>query len=213
MHILITVGPTREPIDEVRFISNRSSGKLGLAITQAAIDAGHKVTLLLGPVMIHSDLSRGCAVHRFETCAQLASLLRLHFADCDLLIMTAAVADYRPLIAATGKIVRQGKADGGLTLQLEPTPDLVAALAATRRSGQKIVAFALEAEDKLEQRAWAKLQRKAVDAIVANPLTTMEAAHINAILLTANGTRQSPGPMEKGPFAAWLIQRLEQLYT
>ena len=213
MRILITAGPTREPIDAVRFISNRSSGKMGIAIAQAAVDAGHEVTLLLGPVMMHGSLHETMRVYRFGSSAELKQLLEAHFPDCDVLVMAAAVADYRMERASEGKIKREsgGGRDAELTLRLQPTPDLVAAVASTKRAEQKVVAFALEEPAELESRAVAKMKRKGVDAVVANPLVTMDGGHITPLWLVADGGRAEPGRMTKPQFAAWLVDRLGEL--
>ncbi len=213
MRILITAGPTREPIDSVRYISNRSSGKMGIAAAEAAVEAGHDVTLLLGPVPVFGSLHDVMRVYRFNSSAELKQLLDAHFPDCDLLIMAAAVADYRVEQPTDGKIKREsesGDADG-LTLKLQPTPDLVAAVAGMRRADQKIVAFSLEEPGELEQRAVAKMQRKGVDAMVGNPLGTMDGDHISALWLTAAGDRIEPGSMTKQAFARWLIERCGDL--
>ena len=212
MQILITAGPTREPIDDVRFISNRSSGRMGLALAEAATDAGHDVTLLLGPVLAPAALHDRCRVIRFNCSQQLESLLTEHFPPCDLLIMAAAVADYRPLNPAAGKLPREPGRD--MMLRLEPTPDLVATAAATKRPDQRIIAFALEEPETLEPRAIAKMQRKRVDAVVANPLLTMEADEIAPLLLHADGRRESPPrtPLTKPDFARWLLTRLPPLF-
>lgn len=209
MKLLITAGPTREPIDDVRFISNRSSGRVGIALADAATEAGHEVTLLLGPVMMLTTIADRYDVHRFETCAELGALLSEHFREHDALVMAAAVADYRPVAKTAGKMPRQD----GLDLRLEPTPDLVAQVAATKRVEQRVVAFALELEDQLEDRAVAKMRRKKVDAIVANPLATMDATTIHPVWMTANGSIQRPGAMEKPRFAAWLVERVTELLT
>ncbi len=216
MRILITAGPTREPIDAVRFISNRSSGKMGIAIAEAAAHAGHDVTLLLGPVLAHGSLHDTMRVYRFGSSAELKQLLEAHFPGCDLLVMAAAVADYRMQEASEGKIKRQSEAEGSvgkseLTLRLQPTPDLVAAVASTRRPDQKIVAFALEEAGELEQRAVAKMKRKCVDAVVANPLGTMDGDHITPLWLTADGGRTEPGSMPKPDFARWLVDRFADM--
>ncbi len=225
MRLLITAGPTREPIDAVRFISNRSSGKMGIAIAEAAVDAGHDVTLLLGPVPVHASLHDSMRIYRFGSSAELKQLLDAHFPDCDLLVMAAAVADYRMQQVSDGKIKREsdtggtgGTGDTGdtggeheLTLRLQPTPDLVAAVASTRRPDQKIVAFALEESAELETRAVAKMKRKGVDAVVANPLGTMEGDHITPLWLTADGERTEPGSMPKPDFARWLVDRFAGL--
>ncbi len=209
MRILVTAGPTREPIDAVRFISNRSSGRMGIAIAQEAAKAGHDVTLLLGPVLMHGSLHEKMRVYRFGSSAELKQMLEAHFSDCDVLVMTAAVADYRTEQASQGKIKRQSDAE--LTLRLQPTPDLVAAVASTKRPGQSVVAFALEEPLEMESRALSKMKLKGVDAVVANPLGTMEGEQITPLWLTAVGGREEPGRMSKDDFAAWLVDRLQGL--
>ena len=120
MKVLITAGPTREPIDAVRFIGNRSSGKMGIAIARAAAEAGHDVTLLLGPAELPADLAgtERIRVYRFESTAELKQLLEAHFRSCDLLIMAAAVADYRPITVQEGKLERSRDKDAH-----SPAPD------------------------------------------------------------------------------------------
>jgi len=211
MRILITAGPTREPIDAVRFISNRSSGRMGTAIAQAAALAGHEVTLLLGPVMVHASLHEKVRIYRFSTSAELKQILEAHFPDCDVLVMAAAVADYRAEQVVQGKIRREAAGDSDLTLRLQPTPDLVAAVASTKRPGQKVVAFALEEPGGLEARAIEKMKRKRVDAVVANPLWTLDDQRITPLWLLADGRREEPGRMTKLDFAAWLVDRLPGL--
>lgn len=209
MRILITAGPTREPIDAVRFISNRSSGQMGIALAEAAVVAGHDATLLLGPVMVAAALGERCRVIRFSSSQELERLLTEHFPACDALVMAAAVADYRPFEPQPGKPAKTA----GLTLRLEPTPDLVAAAAATKRDDQTVIAFALEEPAALEARAAEKMRRKGVDAIVANPLSTMESPHVAPMLLRQDGRRESPpgAPLTKPAFARWLIGRLGDL--
>jgi len=215
LRLLITAGPTREPIDAVRFVSNRSSGALERAIARAAVDGGHAVTLLLGPGPRADEVpaptasagpTGGCRVIRFETTADLERLLDEQFSEHDVLIMAAAVADYRPARPVEGKLPRDpGKP---LVLELEPTPDLVGRLAGRKQDGQRIIAFALEEPERLEVRAAEKMRRKGVDAIVANPLTTMESGRVAAVWLTADGRREAPGEMSKEDFAAWLVGRV-----
>ena len=207
--LLITAGPTREPIDAVRYISNRSSGRLGLALAAAAGEAGHEVTLLLGPGPRADELPAAVKVHRFESAADLEALLGEHLPACDVLVMAAAVADYRPVAVHEGKLPSD-KAQGQ-TLTLEPVPDLVQQCAGRRGPGQRIVAFALEASEQLEARARAKMQQKRVDAIVANPLATMDSETIDALWLDVRGGRAASGPLSKQAFAPWLLARLESL--
>lgn len=204
MRILITAGPTREPIDDVRFISNRSSGQMGFALAQAASVAGYEVTLLLGPVLLPPSVSEQVRVLRFNTTADLEALLAEYFPKCDVLIKAAAVADYRPTTLIKGKTPR----GNGLKIELEPTPDLVAGCAKVKRSGQTIIAFALEDPTVLESRAVEKMQRKKVDAILANPLQTMDASDIDPILFYADGRRDTPGKMSKSALAVWLIDQV-----
>jgi phosphopantothenoylcysteine decarboxylase/phosphopantothenate--cysteine ligase len=206
--MLITAGPTHEPIDAVRYVANRSSGRMGLALAEAARDAGWTVTLLLGPVALEPPL--GVRTVLFESTADLAELLGQHFATCDVLIMAAAVADYRPRASREGKVPRTGER---LVLELEATPDLVASCAARKRAGQCIIGFALEDPSALERRAGEKLRSKGLDAIVANPLSTMGATEISATVFTANGESiAAPGSQAerqgttKAEFARWLIE-------
>lgn len=224
MRILLTAGPTHEPIDAVRYLANRSSGAMGISLAAAAHRAGHAVTLLLGPVC-EVPLPE-VTTHRFQTTADLQTLLDDHFSQCDVLIMAAAVADYRPApqtpapqtpgsspgeqsgdadATAPAKLPRSSE---GLTLKLEATPDLVAACAARKRPDQRIIGFALEDEADLARRAQDKLMRKQLDAIVANPLQTMSSPDIHATLYTPHADPITPGPMSKKDFAAWLLSWL-----
>lgn len=208
--VLITAGPTHEPIDAVRFLGNRSSGTLGVALALAAAERGHSVTLLLGPTAMGLTDTR-VRLRRFRTAADLEALLKEEAPACDLLIMAAAVADYRPvtppgLDPATGKLRREDKR---LTIELEPTADLLAGCAARRKPGQQIVGFALEPRERMLASARAKLERKKVDAIVANPLETMDAPTIEATLVRADGAdERTDGPIDKARFADWLLDRL-----
>lgn len=201
--ILITAGPTHEAIDGVRYIANRSSGRMGIALAEAARDAGHEVTLLLGPVARH--LPKEMNIQRFENTADVEALLAEEFPKADLLIMAAAIADYRPKdVSLDHKLERVNEK---LRIELEPTPDLVAACAQKKSPDQKIICFALEEVVYLQQRAKAKLKKKSVDAIVANPLQTMDSAHVQATIYTADGQTAQPegGKISKDQFAGWLM--------
>jgi len=200
-HILITAGPTHEPIDAVRYLANRSSGTMGIALATAFAGAGHKVTLLLGPV--HHDVPTNVTCKPFQSTADLQKLLTEFFPTCDVLIMAAAVADYRVKAGSAGKLERKGE---GITLELASTPDLVAECAARKREDQTIIGFALEEPAALAARAQRKLKRKRLDAIIANPLKTMSAADIEATIYTAAGEKFEPGPMSKTDFAKWLVR-------
>ncbi len=165
-HVMITAGPTREALDAVRYISNRSSGKMGYAIAAAAVEAGATVTLISGPVA----LATPAHVTRVdvESAAQMhdAVMARVHH-QCDIFIGAAAVADYRPLHVAPGKIK---KTHADISVTLERTPDILASVAALRHAGQAspfTVGFAAETDD-LDMHAQAKRVAKSLDMIAAN---------------------------------------------
>lgn len=206
--LLITAGPTHEPIDAVRYLGNRSSGRLGIALADRAAAIGWSVTLLLGPTGLTPGDSR-VSLRRFRTTAELELLLASEFPSHDALIMAAAVADYRP---RTTPLLLGGKfkrGDQSLTLELEPTPDLLATVAAGRRPDQLVVGFALEPADRMMESAAMKLNRKGLDMIVANPLTTMESEMIEATILHRDGsTCQTPGAVEKAQFAVTLLDQV-----
>ena len=199
---LVAAGPTQEPIDQVRFIGNRSSGRMGRAIAQALHDAGCDVTLATGPGVAAVDGTRALP---FRTAADLLALLRGEWPGHHLLVMAAAVADYRPARAPAGKLRRE---DGPIALELVPTEDILAGIAGSRAPGQYVVGFALERPEDLERSAAAKLARKRADAIVANPLETMDAPDVDASVLYADGSRAAPGRMPKEDFARWLAAEI-----
>ena len=159
--VVITAGPTREPIDPVRYISNHSSGKMGYAIAEAARDAGADVVLLSGPVALDAPAS----VERImiETAQELYEATHERVADCDIFIATAAVADYRPESPAASKIKKNGKA---MSLELSPAPDVLASVAALANKPYT-VGFAAET-DRVRDYALAKLDGKKLDMIIAN---------------------------------------------
>ena len=217
--LLITAGPTHEPIDAVRFLGNRSSGALGLALAADADRRRWPRTLLLGPTNLPpprdppphpgNRADTTAPLFRFRTTADLDALLAEHLHRCDILIMAAAVADYRPA-QTTNTDRKLRRTPGPMTLELEPTPDLLARCAGRRAPGQLLVGFALEPEGELHVSARRKLERKGVDAIVANPLETMDAATITATLYHAGRPDPEPAPagLSKADFAPWLLDRL-----
>jgi phosphopantothenoylcysteine decarboxylase/phosphopantothenate--cysteine ligase len=204
--ILITAGPTHEPIDPVRFIGNRSSGKMGAAIAQAAIAGGHEVTLICGPV----NVAMPAGVHRIdiETAAQMESAVLEQFPAHDLLIMAAAVADFRPISVSSQKLGR----GGSLTIQCEPTPDIVAKAASVKRPDQRIIGFSLESEGGVE-RAKEKLKRKGLDLIVFNPLETISSPTVGAVLLYPDGRSEALAAMAKTEFAEIVILRAREMLS
>ena len=215
--ILITAGPTHEPIDAVRYLGNRSSGHTGLAIAAEAAHRAWAVRILLGPTPGAPTDSR-IAVHRFRTADDLEQLLHRHFHEADVLVMVAAVSDFRPRVSADQLSRKLRRTDAGLSLDLEQTPDLVAACAGRRRPGQLLVGFALEEQGDLDASAPDKLARKGLDLLVANPLETMEATTIRAAVYepTEGGARvaaRTPGVVGKTEFAAWLMDLIEERAT
>jgi phosphopantothenoylcysteine decarboxylase / phosphopantothenate---cysteine ligase len=207
--LLITAGPTHEPIDAVRFIGNRSSGRMGIALAEAAARMGWDVKLMLGPVSVADPRLDGLAVHRFRTCEDLRGLLAVHASSADMLVMAAAVADYRPRPNPAMSCGKFRRTEGPLTLELESTPDLLAEASRARRADQLFVGFALEPREDLLASARSKLSRKRIDLVVANPLETMDSDAIEAMVLGADGTRiDTPGLMPKSSFAPWLLEQL-----
>jgi phosphopantothenoylcysteine decarboxylase/phosphopantothenate--cysteine ligase len=208
--VFVTAGPTEEPIDEVRFIGNRSSGQLGIAVAVAFADLGSDVVLALGPVRAPlpaaSDGSGRIRVERFRTAADLRAIMARELPAADITVMAAAVADFRPAARQAGKM-RRGEARA-LELELEPVEDLLSATRAARKPGACVIGFALEPSDELERSARAKLERKDLAGIVANPLETMDAPDIEATVYARDGTVRRAAPpgtrIAKVDFARWL---------
>ncbi len=170
LNVLVTAGGTREPIDPVRFIGNRSSGRMGLAVATAARRRGAQVTLIAANVSLPAP--PGVQAVAVETTEQLADAVRANFPAADVLVMAAAPADFRAADAQTKKIAREG--GSGLELRFEPTEDILAGVAAAKSAGQVVVGFAAETGAEAIERARAKLERKAVDAIVFNDVSRSE---------------------------------------
>jgi phosphopantothenoylcysteine decarboxylase/phosphopantothenate--cysteine ligase len=170
LRVLVTAGGTREPIDSVRYVGNRSSGRMGLALAEGAARRGAEVTLIAANVSLAEP--PGARRIDVETAEQLAAAVGEEFPRCHVLLMAAAVADFRPAQAEAGKIPREG--DAGLDLRLEPTEDVLAGIAGDRREDQTIVGFAAEHGAEAIDRARAKLARKRVDAIVFNDVSRPE---------------------------------------
>ena len=211
LRVLVATGPTREPLDQVRYIGNRSSGRMGAAIAEAFSAAGCQVTVLVGPGAVVPQ--GAAAVERFSSAESLLNALQAAWPAHDLLIMAAAVADYRPAAPVAGKMRRES---GPLRLELVPTQDILAGLASHTRPDQYVVGFALEEAAQLEASAAQKLAKKRADAIVANPLETMDADQVHGRVLMADGTWHQPPAgraVPKPAFAAWLRDLVLPLAT
>jgi phosphopantothenoylcysteine decarboxylase/phosphopantothenate--cysteine ligase len=163
VRFLITAGPTREPLDPVRYLSNRSSGKMGYAIAEATLEAGHEVVLISGPVGIARP--RGAAVIPISTTEEMFDAVQQQARNCDILVMCAAVADYKPKQISKTKIKKR---DANLSLELIPTRDILASLPRNRK--YIVVGFAAETEN-VEVNAQKKLQEKHCDVVVANDVS------------------------------------------
>ena len=188
MNILINAGPTRESIDPVRFITNHSSGKMGYAIAEAAVRIGHTVTLVSGPVAIQPPEGLAGFI-RIETASQMAQAMKQAMPEAELIILSAAVADYRPVVCSRTKLK---KTEGNLFLELERTEDIALSLGKLKRGNQILVGFAAETDD-LESNALKKMKPKNFDWIAANEVGKPGrgfAADDNAITLYGSDGRR-----------------------
>ena len=209
LRVLVSAGGTREPIDPVRFIGNRSSGRMGFALAERAARRGAEVTLVAANVS--RPAPPGVRRVNVETAAELADALGREFDSADVLVMAAAPADFRPKHAAGEKIHREGTA--GIELDLEATEDILATLSAHRREGQTIVGFAAETDAGLE-RAREKLERKGADAIVLNDVSRseigFESAQNEVLIVERGGERHVP-LASKEQVADAILDRVEAL--
>jgi phosphopantothenoylcysteine decarboxylase/phosphopantothenate--cysteine ligase len=187
LHVVVSAGGTREPIDPVRFVGNRSSGKQGHALAQEAADRGAKVSLV---TTTHLPGPAGADVVRVETAAEMADAIESRAATADIVAMAAAVADFRPQQVADRKLK---KSEGVPQIVLEPTPDILATLGERKRPGQTLVGFAAETQD-LRKNATTKLAAKGADIVVANDVTVPGAGFEHdtnqVTLLFADGTHR-----------------------
>jgi len=208
--VLITAGGTQEAIDPVRYIGNRSSGKMGFALAEEAAARGARVELVSGPVHLTTDRA-GITRTDVVSAADMADACKALSPTCDVVVMCAAVADYRPANAADSKMK---KADSKLTLDLEPTEDILAWMGANKPAAQVLVGFALETNDAL-QHAHAKLERKNADLLVLNSLQHAGAGFghsTNRVTLLAKGTDPLDLPlMSKADVARAIFDRLEEM--
>jgi phosphopantothenoylcysteine decarboxylase/phosphopantothenate--cysteine ligase len=203
VRFLITAGPTREPIDPVRYLSNRSSGKMGYAIAEAALEAGHGVVLISGPVNL--DPPRGAHFISILTSDEMYNAVHRGVRDCDALVMCAAVADYKPQKFLTTKVKKR---DENLSLELVPTRDILGSLQNKDRH-LLVVGFAAETND-LEANAQKKLHAKHCDIIVANDVSSsdsgMESDDNEVTILFRNGETKNISRAPKKIIARELVK-------
>jgi phosphopantothenoylcysteine decarboxylase/phosphopantothenate--cysteine ligase len=166
LSVLVTAGGTREPLDAVRYLGNRSSGRMGVAVADEAARRGADVTLVLAAATVRP--SAPMRVLEVETAADLEALTLQEAAAADVVVMAAAVADYRPAVAETGKRTKSGER---WHIELEPTTDILARLGETRSAGQRLIGFAAEYGGGAVERARGKLVRKGADMIVVNDIS------------------------------------------
>lgn len=211
LKLLVTAGGTREPIDSVRFVGNRSSGKMGFAIADAAAARGATVTVIAANVA----LARNPAVEYIDvsTAAELEAAVRGEFVQCDALVMAAAVADFTPADPDKGKIKKAGRKR--MKVKLVATNDILAGLRELRTEGQVVVGFAAEAGEALLGEAQRKLEQKGLDMIVANDISDasigFESDGNEVTLLTPGADPEHPPRASKQEIAALIVERVEQL--
>lgn len=210
LRVLVTAGPTQERIDPVRYITNRSSGKMGYAIADAAAKRGAKVTLVTGPVNL--NVPDHVEAVRILSTQDLYDVMTACCPDMDIVIQAAAPADFTPAIVADQKIKKQG--DGNLTLTLRQTPDVAAQVGRLKREGQVLVGFAAETNDVLEN-AQGKLQKKNLDMIVANDVTAPGAGFdvdTNIVTFVTKEKQETLPCLPKTQVAEELLDRAMRLY-
>jgi len=208
--VLVTAGGTREPIDAVRYVGNRSSGRMGVALAAEAARRGADVTLVGANLAV--ELPDGVRTIDVTTAAELEQATRDEFARADVLLMAAAVADFRPAEVADGKIKKDGRDE--LTVRLEATADVLAGLASGRREGQTLVGFAAEHGDGALEAARGKLARKGLDAVVLNDVSQpgigFDSADNAVTIVTASGERTVPRA-SKPAVASAILDAVESL--
>jgi phosphopantothenoylcysteine decarboxylase / phosphopantothenate---cysteine ligase len=207
MRLLVTAGPTREAIDPVRFISNRSTGKMGYAVARAGLRLGHAVRLVSGPVALEPPAGAACVAA--GSAAEMLARVQEHLPWCDALVMAAAVADWTPAEPSATKLK---KAAMPATLRLRRTPDILAACAPLK-GARVFVGFAAETED-LERNARAKREAKGLDLVVANDVTQPDAgfeAETNRVLFVSAAGVEALPLLSKDALGerivAWIVSR------
>jgi phosphopantothenoylcysteine decarboxylase/phosphopantothenate--cysteine ligase len=212
LRVLVTAGGTREPLDSVRFIGNRSSGRMGFALAAEAARRGAEVTLVAANAVLPA--APGVSVVQVETAEELQKATLERFRSCDVLLMTAAVADYRPAAPQDRKIPKEDQA--ALTVELVRTDDVLAEAAAQRAPGQSIVGFAAEHGPEAIARARAKLERKRLDAIVVNDISRADIGFDvdeNEVTIVAADGERHIDKASKSEVAAAVLDFVQALRT
>ena len=201
--VLITAGPTKEYLDPIRFISNDSSGRMGFALAKAAKKLGAKVTLISGPV--HLDQPHVADMVNVVTAQEMHRETMKRFSKADIIIMAAAVSDFKPSRFSKKKI-KKGK-KGASSLKLSANPDILSELGKKKKKGQILIGFAVET-DNLEREAKKKLKEKKCDWIVANRHTTMGSEKGKALLLSKEGKKISLPELQKEELAMLILSHI-----
>jgi phosphopantothenoylcysteine decarboxylase/phosphopantothenate--cysteine ligase len=208
--VLITAGGTREPIDSVRYIGNRSSGRMGFALAEEAARRGASVTLVAANVSLSAPA--GARVLTVQTAAELADACRREFPACEVLLMAAAVADFRPRDPASTKLKKD---QGAPQIELEPTEDVLSALARARAPGQILVGFAAEHGAGAVAYGRAKLARKRLDAVVVNdiadPAIGFDSAQNEVTIVSVDGADRHIAQSSKDQVAAAVLDEIDLL--
>ncbi len=204
--ILLTAGPTRAYLDDVRFLSNASSGRMAAAIATAAVAAGHQVTIVSGPVPVRYPTA--ARVIPVITTGEMMAASMEELPRADGVIATAAPCDFEPRQRMAGKIPRQGD---GLSLELVPTPDVIATLARRARPGQWFVAFALEPGAN-PSRAFEKIEAKRCDLIVVNDVTAIEGTRTAVTVYDRTHATVGTKSGTKRAVAAWLVRLFDERF-
>lgn len=209
--VLLTAGPTREYLDDVRYLSNRSSGRMGVALARAFAAQGAAVTLVAGPCEVALPRGEpGIEVVPVTSAEQMFAAVAERFAACDVFVAAAAVADYRPAKRLAGKHKKEAQApDAAWTIELVANPDILYEMGQRKQAGQTLVGFALEvADDKARNHAEAKLERKRLDLIVLNSPANFGDAAETLTVLGRNAEPQTIAEATKEAAAAVLAQRI-----
>ncbi|MEM8736513.1 MAG: phosphopantothenoylcysteine decarboxylase [Planctomycetota bacterium] len=205
--ILITSGPTRQFLDPVRYLTNASSGRMGSALAQAAVDAGHDVVLVSGPVSVeYPDQAK---VTWVTTTDEMLAATQELFEECDGLIGAAAPCDYMPQFVSDTKIAKSGQP---LQLELLETPDIVATVSREKRDNQWVVGFALETEDR-RFRSIVKMQKKCCDMMVSNGPSAIDSEDNEVEILAQDGSTIAVVSGNKSKVAAAIVTATESLYS